>query len=139
MDCGNFYLDTPMDRYEYIRLKAELVPKTFKQKYKLHYKIHEGFIYMEIRRGCYGLPQAGVLANNLLKKCLALDGYYEVPHTPGLWKHESKTIQFTPVVDDLGMKYNGDEHFEHLKQALKKYYEITIDKEGSLYCGITSK
>jgi len=57
-----------MDRYEYMRIKAYLVPEQFKQQYKLHKKIHRGFVYMEIRRGYYGLPQAGFLANNLLKK-----------------------------------------------------------------------
>jgi len=66
-DVGNFYLATPLDRFEYMRIKAELVPEEFKQQYKLHDKIYKGFIYMEIRRGCYGLPQSGILANKLLK------------------------------------------------------------------------
>ena len=108
-----------MDRYESMRIKADLVPQKFKQQYKLHDKMHKGFVYMEIRQGCYGLPQAGVLANNLLKKWFAVDGYYEVPHTPSLWKHDSRPIQFTLVVDDFGVKYSGDEHFDHLVTALK--------------------
>ncbi len=32
---------------------------------------------MEIRRGMYGLPQAGILANKLLRKCLGRHGYFE--------------------------------------------------------------
>jgi hypothetical protein len=31
----------------------------------------------------YGLPQAGILANKLLKKHLAKYGYFEQSHTPG--------------------------------------------------------
>jgi hypothetical protein len=89
-DIGDMYLQTPMDRYEYMRIKANLVPDEFKDLYKLHDKIHNGFIYMEIRRGCYGLPQAGILANKLLKKRLAKHGYFELPHTPGLFKHISR-------------------------------------------------
>jgi hypothetical protein len=54
---------------------------------------------MEIRRAMYGLPQAGILANKLLKQRLAKHGYYEVTHTPGLWKHISRPVQFTLVVD----------------------------------------
>eukprot|EP00804_Cyclotella_cryptica_P019675 CCRYP_016443-RA/>CCRYP_016443-RA protein AED:0.57 eAED:0.37 QI:0/0/0/1/1/1/2/0/345 len=84
-DVGNFYLATPLDRFKYMRIKAELVPEDFKRQYKLHDKIYKGFIYMEIRRGCYGLPQSGILANKLLKKRLAKHGYFEVAHTPGLW------------------------------------------------------
>ena len=47
---------------------------------------------MEICRGMYGLPQAGVLANKLLKERLIKHGYYEVPHTPGLFRHVSRPI-----------------------------------------------
>jgi hypothetical protein len=39
---------------------------------------------MKICKGMYGLPQAGILANKLLKKRLAKHAYYEQPHTPGL-------------------------------------------------------
>ena len=60
---------------------------------------------MEIRKAIYGLPQAGVLANKLLKKRLAPEGYYEMPHTPGMWKHVSRPIAFTLVVDDFAVKY----------------------------------
>jgi hypothetical protein len=136
-DVGNFYLATPLDRFEYMRIKAELVPEEFKQQYKLHDKIYKGFIYMEIRRGCYGLPQSGILANKLLKKRMAKHGYFEVQHTPGLWKHVSRPIKFTLVVDDFGIKYVGEEHFEHLINALKEHYDVTVEKEGKLYCGIT--
>ena len=48
---------------------------------------HKGFVYLEIRKAIYGLPQAGILANKLLWKRLAPHGYYEVAHTPGLWRH----------------------------------------------------
>ena len=62
---------------------------------------------MEIIKAIYGLPQAGVLVNKLLKKRLAPAGYYEMPHTPALWKHVSRPIAFTLVLDDFGVKYVG--------------------------------
>jgi hypothetical protein len=40
---------------------------------------------MEIQKGMYGLLQARILANKLLKKCPAKHGYFEQPNTPGLW------------------------------------------------------
>jgi hypothetical protein len=67
-NIGDMYLQTPMDRYKYMRIKANLVPDKFKDLYKLHDKVYNGFIYTEICRGCYGLPHAGILANKLLKK-----------------------------------------------------------------------
>ena len=85
----------------------------------------------------YGLPQAGRIANDLIKKRLAYYGYFERPHTPGLWKHFSRPTQFTLVVDDFGIKYVGQENLDHLLMALRKHYEVSLDEEGSLYCGIT--
>ena len=136
-DVGNFYLATPLDRFEYMKIKAELVPEEFKKQYKLHDKIYKGFIYMEIRRGCYGLPQSGILANKLLKKRMAKHGYFELPHTPGLWKHVSRPVQFMLIVDSFGVKYVVDKHFKHLINALKEPCEVSVNKTGGLYCGIT--
>jgi hypothetical protein len=85
----------------------------------------------------YGLPQAGRLANDLLVKCLAPNGYRPVRHTHGLWKHNTRTVTFTLVIDDFGIKYVGKEHVDHLLQALKQEYEVTEDWSGELYCGIT--
>ena len=57
-DIGNMHLMTPMDRYEYMLMKANLVPEEFITLYNLECKIDKGYLYMEIRSRCYGLPQA---------------------------------------------------------------------------------
>jgi len=43
-----------------------------------------GFVYFEITKPMYGIPQAGILSNKQLMKFLKPGGYYEVAHTPGL-------------------------------------------------------
>ena len=78
--------------------------------YSLHDKVHNGHVYCEIRKGMYGLPQAGKIANDLLKKRLAEFGYHETKYTPGLWKHNTRPVHFTLVVDDFGIKFVGEEH-----------------------------
>ena len=103
IDIKNMYLATPMDRFEYMKIPVKLIPQEFMDAYKLHDKIKNGFVYMQIEKGMYGLPQAGILANKLLRKRLAPHGYYELPHTPGLWKHVSLPVQFSLVVDDFGV------------------------------------
>ena len=58
-----------------------------------------------------------------MKDFLKPEGYYEVEHTPGLWSHKWKPIQFTPlVVEDFGIKYIGKEHAEYLISMLKRKY-----------------
>ena len=51
--------------------------------------------------------------------------------------HVSRPITFTLVVDDFGIKYKGREHLDHLLSALKEDYDIEVDREGKLYCGIS--
>jgi hypothetical protein len=85
----------------------------------------------------YGLPQAGILANELLQRNLAKDGYRPTQHTHGLWKHDTRPILFSLVVDDFGVKYVGREHTEHLMECIKKNCNISSDWKGSAYCGLT--
>ena len=56
---------------------------------------------------------------------------------PNLWKHEWRPVQFTLVVDDVGVKYVGEEHAIHLKATLKEHYTITTKWEGKRYIVIT--
>jgi hypothetical protein len=93
--------------------------------------------YIFIDKGMYGLLQAGRIANYLLMKRLAPHGYHSVEHTHGLWRHETRPVTFTLVVDDFGVKYLGREHANHLLNTLKKNYEVTEDWEGNMYCGIS--
>ena len=83
-DIKNFYLGTPMARYEYMRLPIKIIPQEIIDEYSLIPLIHNGYVYLEIRRGMYGLPQAGIIANQLLTARLAPAGYYQCRHTQGL-------------------------------------------------------
>jgi hypothetical protein len=82
VDMKTFFLGTPLERYEYMRIPLTLFPEHIIEQYQLRNKAVNGYIYVEIRKAIYGLPQAGILAKQLLKARLAPAGYYEVPHTP---------------------------------------------------------
>jgi hypothetical protein len=108
-----------------MKIPFSLLPQDLIDHYNLVEKTLHGYVYVEISKGMYGLPQASILTNKLLKKRLAKHGYYEQPHTPGLWKHESCPIWFNVAVDDFGIKYIGNKHIQHLYNALQKEtYEI---------------
>ena len=138
MDISNFYLGTKMTRPEFMMLPINIIPLPIQQQYNLLKLQHNNKVYCRITKGMYGLPQAGLLANNQLKETLATDGYYPCKQTTGLWKHKWRPIAFTLVVDDFGVKYTGKEHADHLYKSLQNAYKkVTIDWEGTLYCGIT--
>ena len=93
-------------------------------------------MYIKIQKGMYGLQQAGLLAQELLKRQLAKNGYTHSKLTPGLWTHHMRPIQFCLIVDDFGVKYMGKEHADHLHKILADSYKITIDWRGEKYIGL---
>ena len=138
LDIGDFYLEAPMDEYEYMKIPLNLFPQHTIDQYKPQENAQNGQVYLEVWQAIYGLSQAGALANKQLEKFLAPGGYYEVAHTPGLWRHATRPIQFSLVVDNCGVKYVGKEHVEHLVHCLKKHYaKVSEDWEGKLCCRIT--
>jgi hypothetical protein len=101
-----------------------------------HYNLKEktnkdGMVFVEIRKGMYGLPQAGLLAQELLEQRLNKHGYFQSTRTPGLWTHKWRPVQFTLVVDDV-----GDDNLQHMTSILREHYEISIEREGKRYVGI---
>ncbi len=104
MDIKDFYLNTPMAWYEYMQLRLSDMPKDVIAHYKLN-KIAtpEGYIYCEIQKGMYGLPQAGIIAQQLLEERLEKDGYCQSKTTPGLWTHDTYFPRF-----DLSQTWNFD-------------------------------
>jgi hypothetical protein len=90
-------------------------------------------VNVEIRKGMYGLPQAGRIANDQLLKYLSQDGYNQAANTPGFFTHTTRPIAFSLVVDNFGVKYVGCKHAEHLVATLQKSYSITTDWTSSEY------
>ena len=72
-DLSNFYLGTPLDSYEYIRLSIKILPKKI-DAYNLLGLVHNGYVYCEIQRGMYGLLQARKLVYNQLVRKLEPHG-----------------------------------------------------------------
>jgi hypothetical protein len=105
MDIKNYYLSTPLPRFEYMKMLLSRFPEEIIQKYTLNALAVDGWVYIEIRKGMYGLKQAGLLASKLLQTRMAPFGYYPARHTPGLWLHKTRPISFTLIVDDLTVKY----------------------------------
>jgi hypothetical protein len=89
-----------------------------------------------IQKGMYGLPQAGILAQNLLEERLNKHGYHQSPTTPGLWRHDLRPISFTLCVNNFGIKYDGKKHANHLAKILNKHYVCSIDWTGTRYIGM---
>ena len=91
---------------------------------------------MEVQKGMPGLKQAGKIANDRLKSHLAKFGYFPAPRTPALWLSKTNNITFTLCVEDFGIKYTDKKDAEHLLNALRQLYTISVDWSGTTYIGL---
>ena len=119
-----------------MKLPLDIIPEEIIQQYNLRNLSHKGSVYLEIQKGMYGQPQSGKIANDKLKLHLAKFGYDPSLVTPGIWWHQTKSLQFLLVLDDFGIKYERQEDITHLLDELKIIYKISEDWDGELYCGL---
>jgi hypothetical protein len=82
MDISNYYLGSPMDsHYQYMRIQHQRnIPQEIIGEYNITFDEH-GYAYIEIRRGMYGLKEAGILPfNQLVKKLAPLATFQSTKH-----------------------------------------------------------
>ena len=113
------------------------IPQDSIDQYGLTDKAVNGKVLVEIRKGMYGLKQAGSIANDQLKQHIKASGCVLCRYTPGLFTHTSQNISFALCVDDFGVKYTDKADAQHLLTCLEKLYKCTTDWEGKLYLGMT--
>ena len=118
IDLKDFYLGTPMNRYEYMWINMSEIPQDIIDKYGLKEKAVNGKVSVEIRRGMYGLNQAEPIANDLLKQHLKTYGYVPCRYTPGLFTHTSRKISLALCVDNFCVKYTDKADAQHLLTCL---------------------
>jgi hypothetical protein len=128
IDNNFFYSNTPLGRFKYMVINLSSLPQETIDKYDFLNLAQDGKVHIEIQKGMQKLPQAGILAKELLQRNLAKDGYRPTQHPHGIWTHDTHPISFSLVVDDFGVKYVGHEHAEHLMACIKK--NITYPATG---------
>jgi hypothetical protein len=123
----NFYLVTPMDSFEYMRIPIKCIPQEIIAEYNLLSLVLDGHVYIEVQKHMYGLPQAGIHANRLLARRISIHGYHQTKFTPGIWLQVTRPIQVSLLVDDCGVQYVGKDHAQHLLYSMETDYTISKD------------
>jgi hypothetical protein len=136
-DLKDFYLGTPMECYEYMHIPLSAIPQSVIEQYALLKYVHNRRVLVEISKGMYGLPQAGILAYEQLVRHLHSPGYSPCNHTAGLWRHPTRPVTLCLVVDGFAVKYIDEADANHLLQALESCYTVTTDWEAKMYCALS--
>ena len=72
---NNFYVGTPIEHYAYIHLPINIIPEEIITQYNLRATEKKLYVYDDIRKLMYGLPQARRIENDFLTQNLAPHGY----------------------------------------------------------------
>ena len=115
-------------------MKLSNFPDDVIEEYKLNKLVDKnGFLFIRAENGMYRLPHAVIIAQKLLEESLKKHGYCQSDKTPGFWKHDTRHICFSLIVDDFGVKYVGKEHADHIIGVLEELYVVDKDWEGKKY------
>ena len=114
INISNVHLNTPLQEYQYMRFKIDMVTQEVIDLYNLLNKVTEdGWLYCEICKAIYGLKESGNLANIELQVVLATERYKPCQFTHELYKHKTKNITFSLVVDNFGVRCINKQDIDH--------------------------
>ena len=132
-DIKDFFLYSLMCKPKYMKMKFSIFPQDIVDQYNLADKVApDGYIYIKINKGMYGLKEAAVLAYEQLSKFLNTYGYHHVPGTAGVWSHTTKPTSVCLCVDDITLKYYNTDDLQHFLTALENHYKYHLDMQGTL-------
>ena len=138
MDLKDMFLHTPMTNPEYMKVPFTYFPDDIIDKYNLrNIKHSDGYVYIKIIKGMYGLKQAAILAYKNLSKLLIGAGYIPIATSQGMWKHSTRKTLFCLCIDDFGVKYHTKDDLLHLKNTIEQHYTCNVDWSGKNYLGLT--
>eukprot|EP00804_Cyclotella_cryptica_P007757 CCRYP_001358-RA/>CCRYP_001358-RA protein AED:0.08 eAED:0.05 QI:0/0/0/1/0/0/4/0/1076 len=122
IDIKDFYLNTPMVRPEYMRLKLSDIPDHIIKLYKLDKLVTtDGYVYVLIQKECTVSHRRASSLNNSLKKGWPSKATGKVPsHLVS----GNTTGALSPSL-------------YHLLQTLNEHYETSQDWKGERYLGLT--
>ena len=141
LDLTDYYLGSDLPHPESIKIFVATFPPALLADLGLTPYIKTDskgrpYIFFDIVKTMYGLPQAGLLSQLQLVSLLYEYGYHQTS-TPMLFRHESRDVTFCLVVDDFGVKYSKVADLEHLVDCLSQLYHVKSHPTGTNYLGFT--
>ena len=108
MDAGNMHLESKLPKSGCVGFKPSQMPVAIQVQCNLQDLVNEkGCVHAGIDKAWNGLKEAGCIAGNDIRDHLAAFGCTESKFSPGFFAHDTRPINFTPVVDDSGVKWKN--------------------------------
>ena len=106
-----------MSNYQYMKIPLNYFIQEIREEYDIMNLFYKRYVYIEIRRGMYGIKDAGILAFNYVVENLAPYVYHPVKYIAGFWEHETRNTIFV-LCADFVIKYDNQDDLDHLLNTL---------------------
>jgi hypothetical protein len=141
LDIADYYLgaDVPEDDMQSLKMCLGDYPSSLLDELGLSDflqsdKTGKTFFHANIVKTVPGLKNSGLLSQNRLLRHLASCGHHQTA-TPMLFRHHSRGVSFTLVVDDFGVKRTSLDDFHHLQTSLELLHLVTSSPTGTRCLG----
>ena len=119
MDIKDYFLTTPMEHPEFMRVKHEYILEDIMKKYNTdNTVIKDSWAHGKIQKGIPELCQAATLAHRDLKNSIEPCDYAPILGTFGLWKHNKRLTIFCLCIDNFGVKHWSKQDTQYLYNAV---------------------
>ena len=119
-DIKDFFLFSPMEHFKYIEILFRCIPEEIRTQYNLYSLVEpDRYVHFELRKIVYRLKQATRLVLDNLVKLLAPHGHFPFWESPGLRKHQTRSMVFILWFYDFCIKSNSMDNAQHLINAIK--------------------
>ena len=110
-----------------MRMPLRIMPPEITEQYNLKELEADGWVYIKlsrasIRSACLHTRLEILQMIYCKRDYIKEHGDHQCQYTLGLYKHVWRPVTFTLAVDDFCVKFIGDQHANHLKNTLEKYY-----------------
>ena len=126
-----------MEKFHYMKIQFRYITKEIIDEYNIQDIASHGNVYVEIRKGMYGLKEAGIIAFNRLVTKLPLMATVltSIPHAYGHTIHTKlcSHLQLTT----LALSASNVRMLKHLFNAIQESYTISTDWPGTSYCDLS--
>ena len=78
-----------------MRIRSKYFPPDIRARHQIDGLIAaDGYVYINVFRGMYGLKQAVIIAYNQLISHMDPHGYYPAPFKTKIWAHKTRITKF---------------------------------------------
>ena len=115
-----------------MRIPLKYFTQEIRDQYNIMNIVDNNYVYFEIRKCMYGRTGFQLRCR---KSCHTDIIQYDTRQ--GYENTKQKKTKFVLCVDDLGIKFQDQNHLNNLLDALQTKYQIFTDLTGSTYIGLT--